>query len=452
MISSTRTSREHSMDEPEVLRDHELWTDGLEEMLVDILYQETIEGKLVGSKITNRYHLRLVEKLSRVGRKAIDESQIRGKITHLRQRLRLFTDLMGQTGMGWNPQIKTVMATEEHWANAIKVRSQWRKFKTYGCRDYDLLCTIFDQSVVTGVCHFASTLQPPMSEEKDCLEEKVRAQGPVLETTMEAPIDIDGPNINGPVGRQRQYRRRTKEPVQGSISLEFSKTLKVMTTSATMRTELDKQFFEECNRKHSKSYGIEFGSDVSYSKMGAYVVFIDTVIYELFRIIDFGSGSDDELQIKANNTTETGSSGNQPPGWDDYELGGATAEESALPVFEQMPEHNIGLRERDYIVAILNGHPNNCWNIFWMEIYAFEALCNTLRGNEYLESTREVSVEEALAIFAYTVRYAQVQRITGDRFQHSSETINRHVYAVMCALCNLALDVISPTHTTGVAP
>ncbi|XP_035543622.1 uncharacterized protein LOC118347699 [Juglans regia] len=124
----------------------------------------------------------------------------------------------------------------------------------------------------------------------------------------------------------------------------------------------------------------------------------------------------------------------------------AAAEESALPMFERMPEHNIGLRGCDYIIAILNGHLNNCWNLFWMEIYAFEALCNTLRANEYLTSTREVSVEKALAMFAYTVAHAKVQRITADRFQHSTETVNQHVYAVMLALCNIAPDVIAPTH------
>ncbi|KAF5472184.1 hypothetical protein F2P56_008921 [Juglans regia] len=75
-----------------------------------------------------------------------------------------------------------------------------------------------------------------------------------------------------------------------------------------------------------------------------------------------------------------------------------------------------------------------------MEIYAFEALCNTLRANEYLTSTREVSVEEALAMFAYTFTHAKVQRIIGDRFQHSTKTVNRHVYAVMVTLCNLAPD------------
>ncbi|XP_035551106.1 uncharacterized protein LOC118349685 [Juglans regia] len=203
--------------------------------------------------------------------------------------------------------------------------------------------------------------------------------------------------------------------------------------------------------------------------------------------MDVGNGSDDEPQVEANNPIEAGSCRNQPPSHDDYKtwrrrgasssnqppmwdeylrtrmrddsiwdnmfmLTIAAVEESALPVFERMPEHHIGLRGRDYIIAILNGHPNNCWNLFQMEIYGFEALCNILRANEYLTSTREVSVEEALAMFAYTVAHAKVQRITADWFQHSTEIVNRHVYAVMVALCNIAPDVIAPTHTTGVAP
>ncbi|XP_035547645.1 L10-interacting MYB domain-containing protein-like isoform X1 [Juglans regia] len=271
-------SFKHSMDESEVQRDQELWTDGLEEMFVDILYQETIEGKLVGSKITNCDHLRLAEQLSRVGRKAIDASQIRGKITRLRQRLRMFTDLMGQTGMGWNPHTKTVIATDEHWANAIKVHSQWKKFKTNGCRDYDLLCTIFGQSVATGVCHFASTQQSPTSEEEDRLEEEVRAKGSVLGTTTDASIDIDEPNIDGPVGRQRQARRRRREPIRSSISPQFSKTLEIMAATAAMRNELDKQFLEECSRKRSKGNETEFGSDASYSKLGVAMKFLDEII------------------------------------------------------------------------------------------------------------------------------------------------------------------------------
>ncbi|KAG7944121.1 hypothetical protein I3843_15G083100 [Carya illinoinensis] len=244
------------MDDTENQRDLNLWTDGLEKMFVDLLYQETVDGKLVGSKITYRDNVRLATKMTELGKKPIDAAQIRGKITRLRQRQRLFTDLMGQTRMGWNPKTKTVIATEEHWANAIRVQSKWRKFKTNGCQDYDLLYTIFDQSVATGVLHYASTQEPPTYEEEDRLEEALRARGPILGTATDTPIDLDEVDINidGLVCRQAgSTRRRRREPPRSGISPELSKAIEVMAASAAARAELDQKMFDEhCSRKRSK--------------------------------------------------------------------------------------------------------------------------------------------------------------------------------------------------------
>ncbi|XP_042939606.1 uncharacterized protein LOC122274656 [Carya illinoinensis] len=180
------------------------------------------------------------------------------------------------------------------------------------------------------------------------------------------------------------------------------------------------------------------------------------------------SSLDDEPQVEANNTTEGASSSDFNQTWDEYQewrwqdnthldhmtilLAAVEEEESIGQVVERMPQHNIGLRGREYIVAILNGHPKNCRNMFRMEVYAFQALCNTLHTNAILESTREVSVEEVVAMFTFTVGHGTIQRVTGDRFQHSSETVNRHVNAVMRELCRLAPKVIAPTHVTGVVP
>ncbi|XP_042974179.1 uncharacterized protein LOC122305681 [Carya illinoinensis] len=88
-----------------------------------------------------------------------------------------------------------------------------------------------------------------------------------------------------------------------------------------------------------------------------------------------------------------------------------------------------------------------------MEVYAFRALCNRLRRDVALhDSTREVTVEEALGMFCYTVGHGVVQRNSANLFQHSVETVNRHVYAIMRALCRLACHVIKPNQTTGVMP
>lgn len=63
------------MDDVEVQHDCNLWVDGLEEMLVEILYHETIKGKLVGSKITNWGHVRISTRFSVVDMKSVDASR-----------------------------------------------------------------------------------------------------------------------------------------------------------------------------------------------------------------------------------------------------------------------------------------------------------------------------------------------------------------------------------------
>lgn len=74
----------------------------------------------------------------------------------------------------------------------------------------------------------------------------------------------------------------------------------------------------------------------------------------------------------------------------------AEEEESMEPKVEQMLQHNISLCRRDYIVAILNRHPKNCYNMFQMEIYAFHVSCNTLHANAIMESIRGAFVKEAV--------------------------------------------------------
>ncbi|XP_035542818.1 protein ALP1-like [Juglans regia] len=117
-----------------------------------------------------------------------------------------------------------------------------------------------------------------------------------------------------------------------------------------------------------------------------------------------------------------------------------------------MPHHNIGLRGDQYIQAVLNGNPASCKEMFRMEVPAFRYVCDLLRGSLIMDPTERVSVEESLGIFCLLVGHAQGQRIVGDRFQHSSETINRHVVTVMRSLHELGRTVIRPTHTHGVHP
>ncbi|XP_041002071.1 uncharacterized protein LOC121247718 [Juglans microcarpa x Juglans regia] len=156
---------------------------------------------------------------------------------------------MGQTGMGWNPITKTVVATEEHWANAIRVRSQWKKYKTNGCSNYDILCTIFGQAVATGVLHYTSTQEPPSREEEQHLEEELRARGPVLGSGigLDSTIDLDDismtPSTQGRVSQRRTPRRRRRDATGPTFLPKLSAAIQTLDATSKQRVELDAKMF-----------------------------------------------------------------------------------------------------------------------------------------------------------------------------------------------------------------
>lgn len=69
-----------------------------------------------------------------------------------------------------------------------------------------------------------------------------------------------------------------------------------------------------------------------------------------------------------------------------------------------------------------------------------------------MDPIETISVEESLCMVCLLIGHARGQRLIGDRFQHSKETINRHIRTVMQVLHELERTVIRPTHTTGVHP
>ncbi|KAK6148188.1 hypothetical protein DH2020_019100 [Rehmannia glutinosa] len=64
----------------------------------------------------------------------------------------------------------------------------------------------------------------------------------------------------------------------------------------------------------------------------------------------------------------------------------------------------------------------------------------------------EVGIRESVAIFLTTVGFSTRQRTTCERFQHSLETISRHVKRVSKALCKLAPELIKPTNLHSCHP
>ncbi|XP_028109987.1 uncharacterized protein LOC114308582 [Camellia sinensis] len=109
------------------------------------------------------------------------------------------------------------------------------------------------------------------------------------------------------------------------------------------------------------------------------------------------------------------------------------------------PQRTCQFKGDDYIFSLLTGHPETMMDIMRMDAQTFILLKDTLLQNGFIEIEHmHISVEESLAIFLYTFAQNDRHRLLADRFQHSTETICRHIKIIMRALCKLATTVIKP--------
>ena len=89
-----------------------------------------------------------------------------------------------------------------------------------------------------------------------------------------------------------------------------------------------------------------------------------------------------------------------------------------------------------------------------MSMATFVQLCRILREGGYITegSCDKVSLEEGVTVALYGVSHDLTQRVQGERFQHSTETIHRHVRRLCQALVQLATIAFRHRHTDATHP
>ena len=158
------------------------------------------------------------------------------------------------------------------------------------------------------------------------------------------------------------------------------------------------------------------------------------------------------------------SSGNIPPNMDPNDLdddddlldletlnvlGGVNEN---VPI-ERMPQHNAPFTGHMYTQFLLNGHPSNMRELLRVDVHCFRALVDELISRGVVDvGIMRMSVEESLAIFLFIVGQSGGHRLAADRFQHSTETINRHFKMIMRGLGNLAPFIITPLDMSVTPP
>nr|POE92703.1 hypothetical protein CFP56_42016 [Quercus suber] len=102
------------------------------------------------------------------------------------------------------------------------------------------------------------------------------------------------------------------------------------------------------------------------------------------------------------------------------------------------PKCTSALSGKSYMQETLEGHPKTCYNMFRMAKLVFLHLCNELIRLHLLEEdTGIVSVQESIGVLLYILGHNADMKVTGNRFQHSLETIQRRFHQALWAIHSL---------------
>ncbi|MQM05560.1 hypothetical protein Taro_038377, partial [Colocasia esculenta] len=124
-------------------------------------------------------------------------------------------------------------------------------------------------------------------------------------------------------------------------------------------------------------------------------------------------------------------------------------EEHSVP----RPMHTSSHSGHIWIHEVMQGHERRCYNVFRLHPTTFMKLRDKLMERDLIRDSRYVTATEKLAIFMYAMGHGVASGAMCEHFQHSSETINKHVREVTTTLASLRFNYIKlPTLTDLVHP
>lgn len=115
---------------------------------------------------------------------------------------------------------------------------------------------------------------------------------------------------------------------------------------------------------------------------------------------------------------------------------------------ERVPRNTSILQGQDWVAEIMNGSDSRFFDNFRMRKPVFLGLVQMLLDRGVLKQSDHdrVSPTEAVALFVRTVAMHTRMLSSGERFQHSTETIHRQFHRVKKALFKLSPELIRPSN------
>ncbi|KAL6629371.1 hypothetical protein ACP70R_029136 [Stipagrostis hirtigluma subsp. patula] len=111
------------------------------------------------------------------------------------------------------------------------------------------------------------------------------------------------------------------------------------------------------------------------------------------------------------------------------------------------PGHTSQSSVAEWICKVLEEDRGQDYDKFRVEPHILQEFSDYLRSKNLLQNTRGLSVEEKIGMFMYMLsRNASFQKLS-EKFEHSTETIHRHIKACFDAVTSLTDEFVKPPST-----
>ncbi|CAN1315266.1 hypothetical protein LINPERPRIM_LOCUS29644 [Linum perenne] len=111
---------------------------------------------------------------------------------------------------------------------------------------------------------------------------------------------------------------------------------------------------------------------------------------------------------------------------------------------QRLPCRTSTRQGHDWVQELLHGHKTRIYESLRMDKKMFKYFCKELKEHGGLSSSKNVIVEEQVAIFLRVLTHSNTARDGAELFQHSTATISKYFRRVLKAVIGLSKRVIVP--------
>ncbi|KAL0015654.1 hypothetical protein SO802_002723 [Lithocarpus litseifolius] len=218
--------------------DGKLWPSVVEKHFIDVLLEEEAKGNMPQGQFKTGTWTVVLNEFNKRTTKNYNKTQLTQKYQRLKVRHRIFSQLIGRTGMGWDPIANMVTASEDAWAAAFAVNHKFKDFKKKGLQHYELLGRLFNTNTATGFLQMSSAQPAPNSDEERELDAAFLSSGLHGNVNTDSLDDVEELPTPSEAQSRRQAEKRPAEASHSSGKRKKGHSLETMTEAILGFTEM----------------------------------------------------------------------------------------------------------------------------------------------------------------------------------------------------------------------